>query len=67
MALVRDGGLDPFNGPLLCVPVETGPPTDILHTFLVFRPLPILGIRCSDKGAGLAVQTRQEFDLYLHG
>ncbi len=30
--------------------------------FLVFRPLPILDPAVRDKGAGLAVQTRQEFD-----
>lgn len=67
LSLVRDAGSDPFNGALYVFRAKRGQRPTFCIRFSFFDHCLSLASAVRDKGAGLAVQTRQEFDLYLHG
>ncbi|PND20042.1 hypothetical protein CN934_18105, partial [Ensifer sp. MMN_5] len=57
---------DPISGPLFVFRGWSGQRPTFCIRFSFFDHCLSLASAVRDKGAGLAVQTRQEFDLYLH-
>jgi len=67
MALVRDGGLDPFNGALYVFRSKRAQLPTFCIRFSLFDDCLSLAPAVREEGAGLAVQAWQEFNLHLHG
>ena len=67
MALVRDGGLDPFNGALYVFRSKRPQLPPFCIRFSLFDDCLPLAPAVRKEGAGLAVQAWQEFNLHLHG
>ena len=67
MALVRDGGLDPFNGALYVFRSKRAQLPTFCIRFPLFDDCLSLAPAVREESAGLTVQAWQKFNLHLHG
>ncbi|MES4993493.1 IS66 family insertion sequence element accessory protein TnpB [Agrobacterium radiobacter] len=66
--IVQEGlGRDPFKRLALCLPGQTGPTTNILHTVSFRDDCLSVASPIWEQGASFAVPARQEPDVHLYG
>ena len=67
MALVRDGGVDPFNGALYVFRSKRGQQATFYIRFSFCGDRISLAPAVRANAAGVAIPARQGFDVHLHG